>query len=195
MRLSIKAAALLATTTLAAPALAQPSAWFGQAHVTLQPAPACSFPFYLPTFLTGYNTQRQPIFVGQGTTAVPGGDAITGPFNGTPVAATGTYIAVIGSPGHGVGAGWQLAQPTSAFQMVWGTPDAGNKLSFYDATGNLIGTVGGQRLMDVFNHGMQPQQDAIRVELTRPASTIQLWYDNSAFEAGNVAFDMADHCK
>lgn len=117
------AAALLAATALAAPAMAQ-TAWIDGSRVTVMPAPTCDAGVPWPSAVTS-RADGTPgtVEIQMGTQNGSGTD----PFARYPaLAGKSPYLTLPGQHGQIAAAVWQFATPQRYVQILWGSPDGRN---------------------------------------------------------------------
>lgn len=120
-----------------------------------------------------------PNFGSAGQPAAFGQGSYTGPIQTQ-------YISVYG----GTTATLTFNTPQNYFGLLWGSVDAYNSLSFYNANGGLIGTVSGSTIASVAGHptGFNSGVDEyVNVDVSAPFTKVVLSSGQNSFEFADVA--------
>ncbi len=96
------------------------------------------------------------------------------------------YLAIEG----GGTATFRFNSPKTYFGLLWGSVDSYNALSFYDASGHLIATIGGEDVGAAANGNQGASgTDYVNVFSDVAFTTVVASSSNNAFEIDDVAFD------
>jgi hypothetical protein len=68
----------------------------------------------------------------------------------------------------GAAATFTYSSPQTEFQLLWGSPDKLNSISFYDASDDLIGTLSGAAFLTAFGLPVGQGEQTVRIASTVP---------------------------